>query len=578
MDAGQTEFELDDIPEIEARAEIRRLMADARFKVSERNKEFLRYVCEARFVDGSTGVKSYIIAVDVFKRPVSFDGANDPIVRIEANRLRTGIDQYYDAHGEPGGLRIEMPKGRYIPIFHRIAGDDAAMVEDVSEAAEVAEVVDEKVASLQVERRSLPKAYRVAGAGALLGVVTLSTALWTLLGGTGPDISSKPKVAFSISADDPADRQEAQRTFDYVIASASKFQTLRIVDPSQIEAMGMQAALGRAEPRSYRVALKYYAEGPDRLMWWQVYDLSGGQLMDSGMETTPVGDGDPAAIRQRLAKIVSQKIASSRSAINQQETHEGDDATLGNVCVLRAEAVLDEGLAGKLAVSRQCLERTVAAAPADAEAKATLARVVLAQEGANPSNDTVGLAISLAFQSVTTAPQSERARTALMTAQFAAGQTEAALDTGYRAMEANANSVDVAAKVGMLEFISGRWDTGSKLAEEAIETATPPRAAILTLALDAFRKGDYLAARSYSERINCEDVVVDALRTSSVAQLDKVEGADRYRSLLRRDPNFREELETKLRAARYHPAISGMLLDGVAKAASNADEIAVAIR
>ncbi|EJT01964.1 hypothetical protein [Rhizobium sp. CCGE 510] len=575
MDAGQTEFELDDVPEDEARAELRRILADARFKVSERNREFLRYICEARYIDGSTGVKSYIIAVDVFRRPVSFDGTNDPIVRIEANRLRTGIDQYYDAHGESGGLRIEIPKGRYIPLFHRIPDVDEFRAE---EACQVAEATGDAVATPAPERRSRLAAYFATGAGVALGAVLVGVALAAFVSGTGPEISVKPEVVFSISADDPTDGQEAQRTFDYLVASVAKFQTLRVVDTSQIGAIGMQAALGRAPPRSYRVALKYYAEGPDRLMWWQVYDLSGGQLMDSGMETTPIGDDDPPAIRQRLAKIVSQKIASSRSAINQQETHEGDDATLGNVCVLRAEALLDEGLPGDLAVSRRCLERTIAAAPGDAEAKATLARVFLAERGTSPSNDLVGQAISLAYQAVTTAPQSDRARTALMTAQFAAGQRDAALDTGYRAMAANPNNVDIAARVGMLAFISGQWTAGSSIAGQAAATAAPPRAAILTLALDAYRKGDYRTARSYAEMINCEDLVVHALRTASVARLDKIEGADRYRSLLLRDPDFREELEKGLRTARYDPAISGMLLDGVAQAASDAAETTLAIQ
>lgn len=65
-------------------------------------------------------IKAYSIAVDVFGRPASFDTAIDPIVRVEASRLRASLIHYYELHGQAGGLRIDPPRGRYVPAVSRL--------------------------------------------------------------------------------------------------------------------------------------------------------------------------------------------------------------------------------------------------------------------------------------------------------------------------------------------------------------------------------------------------------------------------------------------------------------------------
>ena len=71
------------------------LLNDAAFQTSARNKQFLRFVVEETLAGRGHRIKSYTIAVDVFGRPADFDGAVDPIVRIEASRLRMALSIYY---------------------------------------------------------------------------------------------------------------------------------------------------------------------------------------------------------------------------------------------------------------------------------------------------------------------------------------------------------------------------------------------------------------------------------------------------------------------------------------------------
>src|SRR4051812_17096955 len=93
-----------------ARAELDRLLADPEFHCTDRNKSFLRFVAQALFKGRGESIKAYTVAVDVFGRPSSFDPTTDPIVRIEATRLRACLSSYYDLHAKEGGVRIDLPK------------------------------------------------------------------------------------------------------------------------------------------------------------------------------------------------------------------------------------------------------------------------------------------------------------------------------------------------------------------------------------------------------------------------------------------------------------------------------------
>jgi hypothetical protein len=105
-------------PELaECRHELSRLLSDPDFQCSDRNKRFLRYISDELFEGRQTAIKAYSIAVDVFGRPSSFDAAIDPIVRIEATRLRAALLRYYELHGHECEIHIDLPKGRYVPSF-----------------------------------------------------------------------------------------------------------------------------------------------------------------------------------------------------------------------------------------------------------------------------------------------------------------------------------------------------------------------------------------------------------------------------------------------------------------------------
>jgi TolB-like protein/Flp pilus assembly protein TadD len=76
-------------------------------------QRFLRYVVEHALGSAGKPLREYAIGVDVFDRDGGFDPRIDPIVRVEARRLRKKLDDYYRGEGADDALRIELPKGGY---------------------------------------------------------------------------------------------------------------------------------------------------------------------------------------------------------------------------------------------------------------------------------------------------------------------------------------------------------------------------------------------------------------------------------------------------------------------------------
>lgn len=82
--------------------------------------ELLRYVVTKTLNGEGAAIKAYSIAVDVFGRPPDFDPQSDPIVRVQARRLRTLLEQFYGEGAGKADVQIHLPLGRYIPEFTEV--------------------------------------------------------------------------------------------------------------------------------------------------------------------------------------------------------------------------------------------------------------------------------------------------------------------------------------------------------------------------------------------------------------------------------------------------------------------------
>jgi hypothetical protein len=99
------------------RAELETILRSPLFARSPALTHLLSYLCEQTFAGETDQIKEYSIALDVFNRRESFDQDTDSIVRVQANRLRKRLSEYYAAEGAAHAIHITVPVGQYVPQF-----------------------------------------------------------------------------------------------------------------------------------------------------------------------------------------------------------------------------------------------------------------------------------------------------------------------------------------------------------------------------------------------------------------------------------------------------------------------------
>jgi TolB-like protein len=101
------------------------------FRKAERQSRFLRFVVDAALQSPESTIKEFDIGIAVYDRRSDYDPRTDPIVRVEAARLRARLREYYEIT-PPKVVRIDIPKGRYVPHFISIGAGPAQVASDLS--------------------------------------------------------------------------------------------------------------------------------------------------------------------------------------------------------------------------------------------------------------------------------------------------------------------------------------------------------------------------------------------------------------------------------------------------------------
>ena len=140
----------------EVRAQLDRLTASQALAGSDQLKRLLRMIVERTLNGQSDLLKEYNLGLEVFQRAPDYDPKLDPIVRVQARRLRSKLDEYYAGEGSDDVVGVKIPKGAYIPAF---------------ESRVAAPVVETNVHQGSRHRRLWLAA---AGLGILLGILAVA--------------------------------------------------------------------------------------------------------------------------------------------------------------------------------------------------------------------------------------------------------------------------------------------------------------------------------------------------------------------------------------------------------------------
>jgi hypothetical protein len=107
------------VSESEKREALEGLLASGTFARSAQLRAFLRYICEREIAGRSDDLTEYQIAVDVLGRRKDFSLSDDSSVRNRAYELRQRLEKYYTLEQPRAAIRIEIPRGGYVPCYGR---------------------------------------------------------------------------------------------------------------------------------------------------------------------------------------------------------------------------------------------------------------------------------------------------------------------------------------------------------------------------------------------------------------------------------------------------------------------------
>ena len=101
----------------DARRQVTAILASDSFRRSERQSQFLRFICDLTLTGDAAKINEYLLAHEVFGRGPDYSPGEDSVVRRQAHTRRQKLQDYYAGEGRNDAVRIDIPVGRCVPVF-----------------------------------------------------------------------------------------------------------------------------------------------------------------------------------------------------------------------------------------------------------------------------------------------------------------------------------------------------------------------------------------------------------------------------------------------------------------------------
>nr|WP_210298537.1 adenylate cyclase [Rhizobium redzepovicii] len=463
----------------DVRAQLNQIVTSPQFPHIGRSAAFLTYAVEETLAGRAARIKGYSVAVEVFKRPNDFT-QDDPVVRIEAGRLRQVLERYYLTAGRHDPIRIDIPKGGYVPTFAwTCSSADNSDAEDQSLPLERAEY---PFTSLRrhMWAVALGLIVIVGGAVALAGLTSIRFgSIWPfatadITGTDGPTLVIAP---FANLGDGPQAQLYAKGLTEELLAALPRFKEIKVFGretsrslPPEVGTSQIRGELGarfllaggvRVSGSRVRVTARLLDTQTDAILWSQTYD-------------DDIGVRDLFTIQSDVANKVASAVAQPYGIMAQADVSKPPPDDLGIYgCTLSFYAYRAELSIERHGEVRNCLESAVARYPSFATAWAMLSIVYLDEDRFRFNRKPISSApIDRSFQAARRAvqldPANTRALQALMTTLFFSQRVPEALQIGERALATNPNDTELLGEFGTRLAMSGEWQRGAALLDRAI--------------------------------------------------------------------------------------------------------------
>jgi tetratricopeptide (TPR) repeat protein len=554
----------------ECRAALASVLASPPFQASPQLAAFLRFVVEATLSGQSDRIKGYTIGIEALGRTPDFDPQSDPIVRVEAGRLRRALDAYYAVKGAADPVVIALPVGSYVPLFTR---RDPAPPVMVAETAAVSRTV-------WWRPRSALSAATVTVAVAVV-LVGFAAVHLTAHGGRGGDITGS--IARPVASSNSSEVRRSGFGLPLVeVEPVSVVGTpMARLDPDVLR-QRVQNALARfdqinlhidraaqgASADSHAVAYRLAAtldvraaEAPE--LMFRLLDDADHSVVWSKIYPN-LGAGDDQAIGNNILLDLSSALIGPDGVIQPNDRRKraaGLPIDPRYSCILDASEYWMHYKFHLHEHVRSCLEALSASEPQFSLSSALLTYVYLrehyfvrAVDGRDvPATDR---AFHAARRAVDLSPNSALAYHALSAALFGRNNIEEGLATAKKAVELNPYNVVMISGLGFRLIRAGQIDRGVAL----LRQAEPYRTGLsswyaATMSIGAYFTNDFATAARYDLAAITDTFPPGLVATALVAA--KSAKPDRARQAIERlialDPAWRDDPRREL-AKFFHAA------------------------
>ncbi|MFO1147641.1 MAG: hypothetical protein U1E62_04625 [Alsobacter sp.] len=453
----------------EIRETLARIVASDDFRASPNLTAFLKFIVERTLEGREDTIKAYTVATEVLGRPESFDPQVDPIVRVEATRLRRALERYYGRHAD--AMTISIPRGSYVPQFGSAASPSPAdgpsprpagapTPEQTGPQAQPAPSGGRGHGSRTVLVAGLVSLVLCAAVAADLLMGGLSARLWgdrmraapgspslaalTTDPGLAPT-RTRPALSLTtfgsvlvapVVESTPAGRTHAAIVTDLLRDSLARFDDIAVVEV----ASDQPGALPAPSDDTYLLSGKLVRQGASSKVTLRLRHEASQQIVWAGEFNLSVGDGaglsESTFVRRVAAAIASPGgvIAGDPGSAKRR----ADPMVVPATCLIEAEHWLNTSDAEQIGPVEACLERTMADHPRFAAGWALGARVALERYRTTAAGrDVLDLALTRAQMAVSLARQSARAQAVLSDVLAARGDLNGAQAAAQRALDLN---------------------------------------------------------------------------------------------------------------------------------------------
>ena len=575
------------------RLQLARILASKAFAVSARNGRFLEYIVTETLAGRSHRIKAYAIATIVFERNASFDPQTDPVVRLEASRLRRALEQYYLTAGKSDPVRISIPKGSYVPSIERVGGGESAVNTAWARSNDTfAAKAGQLVKPLRQRRFLAAVAIAVAALLLVAGIELLQPAFFKrvfespsdaapnargpailVLPFEGADDSTSTNLATALTLDVISDLTRFNDVFVYAADTSFKFN-----------GSNSTSDLGSSLASDYKVSGRVVTTADQFVATVSLIESKSNRYLWSEQFEGALSPNKILSTERDIAARVVRTIAQPYGVIFTDRVKEiqGRPPALMNSyqCVLLFKLSWRKVSLQFFRQSRECLERAIVEDPNYAEAYASLSLVYsesyrhgfsLGETAGDPRRR----ALELAQRAVELEPNSASGYLALHAARYFLDEFDLAFEAAEAGLALNPNNTEIMAVLGIRYCYQGNWDKGLPLLKQAF-SRNPALSDYYRhiFVLDYYRRGEYQEALTEAKKINLPDDIYShaALAITEAGVGHRVEAHEAVARMLAIDPEFGKKVADDLRRRNLQPDLIAMIVDGLKAAGLNVSE------